>query len=155
MIEFLDLNGNNVKLAFSKQAFLEEARHVLVICQHHDGWILTRHKKRGLEFPGGKREPGETLEAAAKREVYEETGAILADLQFLAEYKVSDVTGSFVKAVFWGRVIRLEQTNSYHETNGPVVVKGDLLTLRFGADYSFIMKDRVVEECLQYIEVLK
>jgi 8-oxo-dGTP diphosphatase len=155
MIEFLDQNGNNVELAFSRQAFLKEARHVLVICQQGDSWILTQHKKRGLEFPGGKREPGETLEAAAKREVYEETGAILADLQFLAEYKVSNESGSFVKAVFWGLVKSLEQTDSYHETNGPVIVQGDLLQLRFGAGYSFIMKDRVVEECLHYIEELK
>ena len=41
----------------------------LVICRFFDQWLLTRHKERGWEFPGGKREPGETLEVAAFREV--------------------------------------------------------------------------------------
>lgn len=155
MIAFIDGHGNKVELSFSQDAFLEEAKHVLVICQFGDSWLLTRHKKRGLEFPGGKREIGETLEEAAKRETYEETGAILSELKYLAEYKVSDHSGSFVKAVFWGKVKRMDQTSSYHETNGPVTVEGDLLQLRFDQNYSFIMQDQVVEECIQYIERLK
>ncbi|NRD76232.1 nucleoside triphosphatase YtkD [Bacillus sp. BRMEA1] len=154
MITFLDQNGHIVELSFSKHAFSEKANHVLVICQYGDCWVLTRHKVRGLEFPGGKCEPGETLEEAARREVYEETGAILDDLQFLAEYKVSGETGAFVKSVFWGRVNTIEQTKSYHETNGPDVVQGDLSRVRFDKEYSFIMKDQVIEECLKYINEL-
>lgn len=155
MLEFMDQNGKKVELTFSKHTFLEEAKHVLVICQYEDRWVLTKHKIRGLEFHGGKREAGETLEEAAKREVYEETGAILAGLQFLAEYKVYSESEAFVKAVYWGQVQRFDQTGSYHETDGPVMIQGDLLHLRFGADYSFIMKDRVVEECLSFIKKLK
>ena len=55
---------------------------------------------------------------------------------------------SYVKAVFWGKVIRVEETTSYHETNGPVIVKGDILQQRLGDNYSFIMKDQVVEQCV-------
>lgn len=154
MIQFLDDNGNQVELSFSKHSFDIEAWHVLVISQFEGHWVLTKHKKRGLEFPGGKRERGETPEDAAKREAYEETGAIFSKLTYLAEYKVSEETGSFVKAVFWGRVARLENTRNYFETNGPQLIKGDLLKIRFGPDYSFIMKDRVVEECLNYIKQL-
>ncbi|WP_223595765.1 RNA deprotection pyrophosphohydrolase [Neobacillus bataviensis] len=152
MIDFLDSNGNKVTLSFSHDAFLEDAKHVLVICQLGDEWVLTKHKKRGLEFPGGKREFGETLEEAARRETYEETGAILGELKYIAEYKVSDKEGSFVKAVFWGKVKRLEKTNTYHETNGPILVRGNLLQLRFEENYSFIMKDQVVEECMKWLQ---
>ncbi|WHY85085.1 nucleoside triphosphatase YtkD [Neobacillus novalis] len=155
MIRFLDDNGNKVELSFSQGAFEEEAKHVLVICQFGEGWLLTNHKQRGLEFPGGKREPGETLEEAARREAYEETGAILADLNLLAQYRVQDVVGPFVKSVFWGKVKRIDETSSYHETNGPVTVNGDILQLRFGEEYSFIMKDRVVEECITHIQTLQ
>jgi len=152
MIQFLDWNGNKVELSFSKDAFEEESKHVLVISKYGKGWLLTNHKKRGLEFPGGKREAGETLEEAAKREAYEETGSIFSTLQYLAAYKVFDEKGPFVKTVFWGQVKELKQTGGYFETNGPVVMEGDLLRKRFGKGYSFIMKDQVVEECLKFID---
>ncbi|WP_066063252.1 RNA deprotection pyrophosphohydrolase [Neobacillus soli] len=152
MIQFIDRNGNRVELSFSERAFHEAAKHVLVICQSGDEWLLTNHKQRGLEFPGGKVESAETLEEAARREVYEETGAILSDLKYIAAYKVFDNTQPFVKAVFWGKVKRVETADTYLETNGPVTVKGDILQLRQRADYSFIMKDQVVEECINHIK---
>jgi 8-oxo-dGTP diphosphatase len=155
MMHFLDENGNPVELSFSPDAFEEEAKHVLVICQNGKEWLLTNHKERGLEFPGGKMESGETPEEAARREAYEETGAILGELKFIAEYKFTDPMRSFVKAVFWAKVIRVEETTSYHETNGPVFVKGDILQQRFGDSFSFIMKDQVVERCVQLIQKLQ
>ena len=48
---------------------------MFVICRFYQQWLLTKHKIRGWEFPGGKKEEGETLEEAAIREVEEETGA--------------------------------------------------------------------------------
>jgi len=155
MIHFFDENGNQVELTFRQNSFPGEAKHVLVICQNGDKWLLTNHKKRGLEFPGGKRESGESLEEAARREVFEETGAILAELRFLAEYKVSEPNKSFVKIVFWGKVNRIEKTSGYYETNGPVLVQGDILSQRFGDTYSFIMKDQVVEQCVKLIQKLQ
>jgi 8-oxo-dGTP diphosphatase len=148
---FIDRLGNKVELSFSSNAFGQEAKHVLVICKYLDDWLLTMHSVRGLEFPGGKVEPGESLKEAAIREVYEETGATLEDLTQIAEYRVADEKNTFVKAVFWGKIKSLHKMNSYFETKGPVLIKGDLLDLRFGEEFSFIMKDDVVAECIKYI----
>lgn len=151
MKNFIDQLGNKVELSFSSNAFGQEAKHVFVICEYLDDWLLTNHSVRGLEFPGGKVEPGESLKEAAIREVYEETGATLEDLSQIAEYRVSDEKNTFVKAVFLGKIKSVHKMNSYFETKGPVLVKGDLLDLRFGEEYSFIMKDDVVAECMRYI----
>ena len=40
-------------------------------------------------------------------------------------------------------------------TDGPVVVNGDILKLRFSPEYSFIMKDQVIEECIKRLALLK
>lgn len=149
---FLDQNGNQIELSFLRGSFGGSARHVLVICQYEDKWLLTKHKVRGLEFPGGKRESGETIEQAAHREVFEETGAILNSLKWIAEYKVTDTKGSFLKCVFYAQVKNIDITESYYETDGPVWIEGDLLKVRYGNEYSFIMKDHVIEECIRYIQ---
>lgn len=155
MEKFSDILGNKVELSFSSNAFEQEAKHVFVICRYLDHWLLTKHSVRGLEFPGGKVEPGESLKEAAMREVYEETGATLEELSQIAEYRVFDEKNIFVKAVFWGKIKSVHKMNSYYETKGPVLVKGNLLDLRFGEEYSFIMKDEVVAECMKYIYKLQ
>jgi 8-oxo-dGTP diphosphatase len=152
MKQFYDSNGNSIELSFSLTSFDEKSEHVLVICQYENAWLLTNHKVRGLEFPGGKVEQGETLDEAARREVFEETGAMVGELRRIAVYRVNDHNGAFVKTVFWGKVTLLNESNHYYETKGPVVVEGDILKLRFRDDFSFIMKDQVMEECITYLE---
>lgn len=152
MKQFLDSYGHTVELSFTKNAFEEKAKHVFVICQYRDAWLLTKHKNRGLEFPGGKVEAGESLEDAARREVFEETGATLMGIKQFAEYRVTSERDSFVKAVFWGEINNIRETYHYYETEGPVLINGDLLQLRFGNEYSFIMKDQVIEECINFLE---
>ena len=94
---FSDEKGNKVRLSFLKNAFSTAPKHVIVICKYGNQWVLTKHKKRGLEFPGGKVEEGETPEVAARREVFEETGGVVDLLTYVAQYEVTGAGGQFVK----------------------------------------------------------
>jgi 8-oxo-dGTP diphosphatase len=152
MEKFTDVKGAEVTLAFQENAFDQEPKHILVICRYQNEWLLTHHKQRGLEFPGGKVEEGETLEEAARREVMEETGGILEYLVSIGEYQVTDERDSFVKRIFFGEAERIVQKEEYLETRGPVLVQGDIATERMQEQYSFIMKDDVIKKSLAFLE---
>ena len=151
-MKFKDMNGGDVVLSFQENAFEKNARHVLVICKYQDKWLLTNHSVRGFEFPGGKMEKGETLEEAARREVMEETGAVLSRLVSIGEYQVSDEEGSFVKRIFYGEADSIDSRDDYLETAGPVLISGDLLAERMKDEYSFIMKDDVMKHSLEFLQ---
>lgn len=153
MDEFQDANGATVKLSFNKNTFKKDAQHVFILCQYNNKWLLTQHKQRGREFPGGKREPGETLEEAARREVFEETGATITSLKFIGEYEVTDQQTSFVKAIFLAIIDQVQKQADYYETEGPVVVSNEeLMANRFSDAYSFVMQDDVVRRSLERIK---
>ena len=62
----------------------------VIITKFQKKYVLVKHKKRTtLEFPGGKREINEDILECAKRELYEETGALNYTIYPLCVYVVS------------------------------------------------------------------
>lgn len=56
-------------------------RFAVIIARSGDQWVFCKHRERDTyEVPGGHREPGEDIETAARRELYEETGALVYTL---------------------------------------------------------------------------
>lgn len=152
MKTFKDFYGNMVRLSFSNHAFSLEPKHVFVICRYRDKWLFTKHKKRGLEFPGGKVEAGESPEDAAMREVFEETGAKVDTLKFIGQYEVSGADEHFVKNIYFAEVKEIEKRENYLETDGPVLKETDLTPDQLTDEYSFIMKDDVLQLSLNFLK---
>lgn len=150
-IEFTDYYHNTVKLSFDDHPFAKAPKHVLVIAWFKDRWLLTEHPRRGLEFPGGKVEPGENAEQAAAREVDEETGGIVDQLHYLGQYKVDGKGGIIIKNIYFATIKSIEQKDVYFETNGPVLLKQLPQDIKTNQKFSFMMKDQVLEKSMAKI----
>ncbi|WP_432352539.1 NUDIX domain-containing protein [Sporosarcina sp. A2] len=147
MLTFDDLKGSRVELVFGEQEL--DARHVLVVLKHNGKWLLTTHKIRGVEFPGGKAELGETIEDAAIREVMEETGATVTNLVKFAEYVVY-TEPPFCKAVFTADVIDIDENAERFETEGALCLTDEQLDQC--ETLSFHMKDKGMKELRNWVE---
>ena len=64
-------------------------RFAVIISYYQEKLVLCRHRQRTTwEIPGGHREAGETVDAAARRELWEETGANNAAVERVCVYNV-------------------------------------------------------------------
>ena len=65
-------------------------KFAVIIAKTNNKWVFCKHKERNtFEIPGGHREDGESILDAAKRELYEETGAIAYVLKPICVYSVT------------------------------------------------------------------
>lgn len=151
MYVFRDYYNNEVKLSFEKNPFSEEPMHVLVICRYQDKWLLTKHKTRGLEFPGGKVEENETAQEAAIREVKEETGANIAAIHYIGQYHVEGKGDQVDKNIYYARISEIVEQPTYYETDGPVLLEKLPKNIKQKRQFSFIMKDDIVKRSLEQI----
>ena len=66
---------------------LETYDYVVMLSRYERKYLLSRHKRRTTwEMQGGHIEPGETPDEAAKRELYEESGADSFEIKPLCDY---------------------------------------------------------------------
>ena len=81
-----------VNIVFSELGSVEDKEYAIVVMatRYKDKWFFCKHEERDTwEFPGGHIEKGEDWLTAAKRELFEETGAVEADIKPICVYKIS------------------------------------------------------------------
>lgn len=70
---------------------LKNYKYVVVLSESHGKMILSRHRERTTwETQGGHIEAGETPLEAAKRELFEESGAVDFDIEPICDYRAWD-----------------------------------------------------------------
>ena len=76
----------------------------LIISKFKDKWILCTHRDRETwEFPAGTREPNESIDATASRELSEETGAIEYTIERRFIFEANNIYGM----VYYANIIKL------------------------------------------------
>ena len=100
-------------VSFCDRATVEDElfKYAVIAARYEGKWIFCRHRERDTwEIPGGHREPGETLEQTARRELFEETGALEAALTPVSAYLVDDYG-----MLFFAEVTKLGPLNANFE----------------------------------------
>ena len=78
------------KVQFYDRVDDEKLKFAVIVTKTEGHWVFCKHRERDtLEVPGGHREPGEDILTAAKRELYEETGATDFSIRPVCVYSVT------------------------------------------------------------------
>lgn len=81
----------NGKTEFYEINHTDNLKYAVIMATYKDKYVFVRHKERDtLEIPGGHHEDGETILETAKRELYEETGAVEFDIAPICIYSFDD-----------------------------------------------------------------
>ncbi len=83
-----------VEVQFYDKADDSLLKFAVIIAKTEGNWVFCKHRERDTyEVPGGHREDGENILETARRELQEETGAVLFDIKPICVYSVKGRTG--------------------------------------------------------------
>jgi 8-oxo-dGTP diphosphatase len=135
-----------IHLSFNKKSFLAQPTFVLVYAFYENKLLFIHHRQRGWELPGGTCRVNEWPINAAKREVYEESGAELSYLEPIGQYlMVYPDQPQEAKTIYIAQIKAIHPLPPGFESD-----KIQLLnpppnpdTILLDSDYSLLLKDNV------------
>lgn len=85
--------GKLVEVKFYEDVDDSLLKFEVIIAKTNGKWVFCKHRDRDTyEVPGGHREDGEEILETAKRELKEETGAVVFDIKPICVYSVKGKT---------------------------------------------------------------
>ncbi len=118
-----------MEVRFYDSAVDELFRFAVIIAKYDGKYIFCKHKARDTyEIPGGHREVGENINDTARRELYEETGALDFDIRPVCVYSVTapdnfDGAETF-GMLFYAEIYTLE--SELHSEIEKIIITSDL-----------------------------
>lgn len=102
-----------LKVNFYELAKDELFKFAVIVSKHKGKWVFCKHKERNTyECPGGHREENEPIYETAKRELWEETGAIKYNLEPVCVYSVETNAEETFGMLYFADIIEFEQLPS-------------------------------------------
>lgn len=136
------------KIKFYSKLGNEKVSVVLIFAKFNGKWLLCRHKDRMTwEICGGHVENNEKLIEAAKRELYEESGAIAKEINLIGYYSLTSIKEKKYGAIYTANVETIDvlpnfemkevkMFNSFpEETTYPYVYKKLLKEIKKNYEY--------------------
>ena len=131
----------------------------MVMIRRDDGMVLVQERKlywKGIAFPGGHAEPGESFERSAEREILEETGLTVKNLELCGIvhwdcperkekfivflYRTSDFSGELISETEEGKVFWVKEDE----------LKNMKLCNNFEKDLELFTGNRCTESHIEY-----
>ena len=110
---------HNPIIRFYDEAEEKQFKYAVIIAKKDGKYVFCKHRDRTtLEAPGGHREPGEAILDTAKRELYEETGAVDFDIWPICAYSVTaedNYNGQETFGMLFGADIRSFEQELHNE----------------------------------------
>ena len=82
-------------------------KYAVIVSKHKGKWVFCKRKNRNTyECPGGHREDNESIDCAARRELWEETGALDYKMIPVCAYSVSDGKDEMFGMLYYAEIHR-------------------------------------------------
>ena len=130
-------------------------KFAVIIAKHNGKWVFCKHRERSTwEVPGGHREQGEDILETAKRELYEETGAINFEINPICIYSVT-VPDNFKWKETFGKLFFAEiHTLEEARQRGFLPKKDEIKWLFFDVGSTLVDESSVYEDRMKKIAEL-